>query len=220
MKIYVLFSLLFLGLIFIVGCNPLPNYQEEVNQTVILAGIENGECVVNSINLWSSPNMESIITSIFGCSGEKVRVVSKQEVDGRKWYNIRLIYGDGNNSQELGGWVTDSFVQLNGVCTNNEDCKKIKDNNLFPICKEGVCVECLVNEDCSSREICKNYNNPSYNLCTECLTKEDCVIKGEGKNKCWIIDDVLPRKNECIECLRDTDCGDNKHCIFSTKTCQ
>src|SRR3989338_9914196 len=117
--------LIILSLLSIIGCTvPEPVVEETVetiNEEFVISGIENGKCVVREINFWSTTSMISKSGSVEkACGGIKVNAFEKVESSSlnRVLYHIKT--SDGQT-----GWITDSFVNKNGICQTSDDCKSI-----------------------------------------------------------------------------------------------
>lgn len=211
-------SLILLSILFLFGCTvPEPVVEETeksveaINEEFVISGIENGECVVRTINLWSTQSMSSKSGSVEKvCGGIKVTAFEKVESSSlnRVLYHIKT--PDGQS-----GWITDSFVNKNGICQADNDCKSIgnyfayeedvlgEKKEVFEMvpgtCLEGICVACIETRDCSGSAVC----DITKNKCVECLSNKDCDTSSNRITDKLTCDTV---NNECVECLTDNDC--------------
>src|SRR3989344_7320671 len=82
-----------------------------LNQVIVhISGIENGECVVPSVNLWDKPGGISkgakVLTSVEGCLGLPVKVLEVRDVPPRNWYHVQTYCTNAGKS----GWVSESLI--------------------------------------------------------------------------------------------------------------
>ncbi|MFA5797051.1 MAG: hypothetical protein WC916_03390 [Candidatus Woesearchaeota archaeon] len=192
-----------------------------INKTIILRScdIENDKYIVANINLWSSPEMNSVKDSITHlCGGMKVVAYEQSVYDNKLVYHIKT----GNNKD---GWISEQFIQSEGVCKTNQDCRLMKESWTngeyayslsYPACliSDSICVECITTRDCPNTKVC----DVQKNKCVDCVTNNDCVTKNNSTySKEEKICDTTTQR--CTDCLTDKDCrlfeGDTGFCIIN-----
>lgn len=108
---------LILNMLLLASCERAPNSSEGVTSPtppksyprVFIGGLENGECLVPQVNLWSSSDIggsASVIDSVKGCVGLPVEIIEEATKSGRRVVKVRT-YG-ANVGKE--GWTMDTLI--------------------------------------------------------------------------------------------------------------
>lgn len=112
MKQYILISIIILSIFLLSSCaerittTTTGETIEKINLKLVVAGIENGECVVPEINLWANPELTKMKSSKIynACQPQEVTAFERVVTRSRTLYHVET-------KDHATGWITDSFVQ-------------------------------------------------------------------------------------------------------------
>ena len=95
-------------LLLIGACTPTSDTVDY--QIVHIGGIEDGDCLAPSVNLWDKPGGLSAgargVGSLEGCVGLPVHLVDTQVIDGDTFHHVKT-YGTTSGKE---GWLAESLV--------------------------------------------------------------------------------------------------------------